>query len=147
MEEVKFNLTQSQIRKLAHAITNNIDITLRLNNKDISPSGVPLILTKWEINKLGKGNSHNINFNKYRLERMKKNGGFIQALLPFLPAVLGGVSAITGIAKNIKDMTTSKKGDGLISDLNIPIVSPLAKIICLGTKGKKLVYCCQVIPL
>ena len=35
---------------------------------------------------------------------MKKNGGFIQALLPFLPAILGGVSAITGIAKNIKDM-------------------------------------------
>jgi len=34
-------------------------------------------------------------------------------------------------------MTTSKKGDGLISDLNIPIVSPLAKIIVLGTKGKK----------
>jgi len=62
MEEVKFNLTQSQIRKLAMA--NNIDVTLRLNNKDLSPTGVPLILTKREINKLSKGNSHNINFNR-----------------------------------------------------------------------------------
>ena len=68
---------------------------------------------------------------------MGKNGGFIQALLPFLPAILGGVSAITGIAKDIKDMATNKKGDGLISDLNIPIISPLAKIIGLGNKGRK----------
>jgi len=66
----------------------NIDVTLRLNNKDISPTGVPLILTKREINKLSKGNSHNINFNRSRLERMKENGRFIQALLPFLPAIL-----------------------------------------------------------
>jgi len=49
MEEVKFNLTQSQIRKLAHAIESKIDVTLRLHNKDISPTGVPLILTKGEL--------------------------------------------------------------------------------------------------
>ena len=134
MEEVKFKLTQSQLRKLAHAMQNQIDLTLRLNSKDISPTGVPLILTKREMNKLNKGNSHNIHFSVNRLERMKKNGGFIQALLPFLPAILGGVSAITGIAKNIKDMTTNKKGDGIISDLNIPVISPLAKIIGLGSK-------------
>ena len=82
--------------------------------KQNEPTGVPLILTKREINKLSKGNSHNINFNRSRLERMKKNGGFIQALLPFLPAIL---LAVTGIAKDIKDMATSKKGDGLISDV------------------------------
>jgi len=138
MEEVKFKLTQSQLRKLAHALRNNIDLTLRLNSKDISPTaGVPLLLTKREISKLNKGNSHNINFSVSRLERMKKNGGFIQALLPFLPAILGGVSAITGIAKNIKDMATNKKGDGIISDLNIPVISPLAKIIGLGTKSRR----------
>ena len=115
MEEVKFKLTQ--LRKLAHAMRNNIDLTLRLNSKDISPTaGVPLLLTKREINKLNKKNSHNINFSVSRLERMKKNKGFIQALVPFLPAILGGVSAITGIAKNIKDMATNKKGDGIISD-------------------------------
>ena len=43
---------------------------------------------------------------------MKKNGGFIQASLPLLPGILGGVSAITGIAKEIKDMATSKKENG-----------------------------------
>ena len=75
MEEVKFKLTQSQLRKLAHAPRNNIDLTLRLNSKDISPTaGLPLLLTKREINK-NKGNSHNINFSVSRLERMKKNGG------------------------------------------------------------------------
>ena len=137
MEEVNFKLTQSQLRKLAHDLRNNIDLTLRLNSKDISPTGVPLILIKREINKLNKGNFHNINFSVSRLERMKKNGGFIQALLPFLPAVLGGVSAITGIAKNIKDMATNKKGDGRISDLYIPVISPLAKIIGLGTKSRR----------
>ena len=68
---------------------------------------------------------------------MKKNGGFIQAQLPFLPAILSGVSAITGIAKNIKDMATNKKGDGIISDLNIPVISPLAKILGLGTKSRR----------
>jgi len=93
-------------------MANNINVTLRLNNKNISPTAVPLILTKRETNKLSKGNSHNINFNRSRLERMKKNGGFIQALLPILPAILGGVSAITGIAKEIKDMATSKKEMG-----------------------------------
>ena len=67
----------------------------------------------------------------------KEKRWFHSNIAAFLPAILGGVSAITGNAKNIKDMTTSKKGDGLISDLNIPIVSPLAKIIGLGTKGKK----------
>jgi len=90
-------------------MTNNIDVTLRLNNKDISPTGVPLILTKWEINKLSKENSHNINFNKSRLERMKKNGGFIQAFLPFLPAILGGVSAITEIAKKYQRYDNKQK--------------------------------------
>jgi len=137
MEEVKFTLTESQLKKLARAMANNIDVTLRLNNKDISPTGVPLVLTKREINKLSKGNSHNIHFSVSRLQRMKKNGGFLQALLPFLPAILGGVSAITGIAKDIKDMATSKKGDGIISDLNIPIISPLAKVIGLGDRKTK----------
>jgi len=137
MEEVKFTLTESQLKKLARAMANNIDVTLRLNSKDISPTGVPLVLTKREINKLNKGNSHNIHFSVSRLQRMKKNGGFLQALLPFLPAILGGVSAITGIAKDIKDMATSKKGDGIISDLNIPIISPLAKVIGLGDRKTK----------
>ena len=69
----------------------------------IYAAGIPMLLTKREINKLNKGNSYNINFSVSRLERMKKNGGFIQALLPFLPAILGGVSAITGIAKISKN--------------------------------------------
>ena len=141
MEEVKFKLTQSQLRKLAHALRNNIDLTLRLNSKDMSPTGVPLILTKREINNLNKGNSHNINFSVSRLERMKKNGGVIQALQPFLPAnqillILGGVSAITGIAKKYQRHGHKQKGDGIISDLNIPVISPLAKIIGLGRHSK-----------
>jgi len=79
-----------------------------------------------------------INSNRSRLERVKKNGGFIQALLPFLPALLCGVWAITRIAKDVKDMVTSKKGDGLISDLNIPVVSPVARIIGLGNESRNI---------
>jgi len=137
MEEVKFKLTQSQLRKLARALRNNIDLTLRLNSKDISPtSGVPLLLTKREINKLNKRNSHNINFSVSRLERMKKMEVLFRHYCPFYPPILGSVSAITGIAKNTKDMATNKKGDGIISDLNIPVISPFAKIIGLGTKSR-----------
>jgi len=96
---------------LADALRNSIDLTLRVNSKDISPTvGVPLLLTKREINKLNKENSHNINFSVSRLECMKKNGGFIQALLPFLPAILGGVSAITGIAKKYQRHGHTQKG-------------------------------------
>ena len=84
MEEVKFKLTQSQLRKLAHALRNNIDLTLRLNSKDISPTaGVPLLLTKREITKLTKGNSHNINFGVSRLERMKKMEVLFRHYSPF----------------------------------------------------------------
>jgi len=32
-------------------------------------------------------------------------------------------------------MATNKKGDGIISDINIPVISPLAKIIGLGTES------------
>jgi len=37
---------------------------------------------------------------------MKKNGGFTLALLPFVPAILSGVSAVTGIAKDMRDIAT-----------------------------------------
>ena len=45
---------------------------------------------------------------------LQARGGFLPALLAALPviaSVIGGVSGVTGIAKNIKDMVT-KKGSG-----------------------------------
>jgi len=133
MEEVKFTLTQSQLRKLAHAMANNIDVTLRLNSKDIWPTGVP----KREINKLNNGNSHNLIsvLADYSVPYEEKRR-FPSGITAFLPDILGGVSAITGIAKDIKDMAygNKQKGDGVISDLNIPIISPLAKVIGLGDR-------------
>jgi len=83
------------------------------------PTGVLLILTKRDINKLNMGSSHNIHFSVNTLEGMRNNWGLVQALLPFLLAILFGILAITGMEKDIKVMTTNKKGDGMISDLTL----------------------------
>ena len=43
---------------------------------------------------------------------------------------------VTGIQAKPNDLA-NKTGDGIISDLNIPVISPLAKIIGLGTKSTR----------
>ena len=49
----------------------------------------------------------------------------------FRSSVLGGLAGVTSIASNIKSMV---QGNGIISDLNIPIVSNFARKIGLGKK-------------
>ena len=45
MTEVKFNLTKSQMTKLAQAYKSGSAVTLRLNKSLVSPTGIPLLLT------------------------------------------------------------------------------------------------------
>jgi len=141
MTEVKFNLTKSQMSKLAQAHKQGTSVTLQLNKSLISPTGIPLILTDTEHKKIQSGKTHNITISASRVKR----GGFLPALIAALPtsaSVIGGISGSTGIASNRKDMATKKgKGTcgcrnakGFISDLNIPLISPLAKIIGLGKR-------------
>ena len=109
--EVQFKLTEDQMEKLANAHKNKSEVRLKLNkNMAIPNGGIPLLLTKSEVKKLSDGKSHFITISASRIAR----GGFLPALLAALPviaSVIGGVSGVTGIAKNIKDMVT-KKGDG-----------------------------------
>lgn len=131
--EVKFKLSKSQMIKLAHAHKNGTSITFRLNKSHICPNGIPLVLTPTEINKINSGRTHDITISASRV----KKGGFLSALLAALPTigtVLTGLSGLTGIAANIKQMVT---GNGFISDLNIPLISPLAKMVGLGRKRKR----------
>jgi len=94
---------------------------------------------------------HNIHISASRV----KKGGFLPALIAAIPTIASVISGIAGastVASNIKNMITGKgcyinpqrkmemaqhhlhKAQGLISDLNIPIISPLAKIVGLGHK-------------
>jgi len=78
----------------------------------------------------------------------------ILAALPTIGTVLSGLAGVSTIASNIKNMVTGHgcyippqqkiqmaqqhihKAQGLICDLNIPIISSLAKFIGLGKKKK-----------
>ena len=110
--EIKFNLSKSQMQKLALAHKNSTGVKLRLNkNMIIANGGIPLVLTDTEMKKLSDGRSHDITISATRVKR----GGFLPALLGALPIianVIGGVSGLTGIAKNIKDMVKGPGGKG-----------------------------------
>ena len=141
--EVKVKLSESQGKKLAHAHKLGTSCTLRLNKDNIYPNAIPLLLTESEFKKINSGKTHDINLSATRV----KQGGFLPALIAAIPtiaAVLGGLSGITGIASNIKTMATGKsltgcqcRCNGFISDLNIPLISPLAKIFGMGIKHKR----------
>jgi len=138
--------------KLAHAHKHNTDVSLQLSKSNVQHSGIPLELTSHEYNTLmhypGK---HNIHISASRV----KKGGFLPALIAAIAtiaSVISGLAGASSIASNIKNMVTGHgcyvapqrkmeraqahlhKAQGLISDLNIPIVSPLAKFIALGKK-------------
>lgn len=128
---VHFSLSKSQMMKLAHAHKSGISVTLQLSKNNIKANGVPLQLTSSEYNLLmSNPKKHNINISASRV----KQGGFLPALIAALPvvaSVLGGLAGVTSIASNIKSMV---QGNGIISDLNIPIVSNFARKIGLGKK-------------
>jgi len=93
---------------------------------------------------MSNSGTHNIHISASRVNR----GGFLPALLAALPTIASVISGIAGastIVSNIKNMIQGKgcyippqRAQGLISDLNIPVISPLAKFIGLGkSKGKR----------
>lgn len=102
--KVNFKLSESQQKKLTHARSNGLGIKLRLSKTMIHPTGVTLLLTKNEMDKLLDGNFHNITISSSRVQKM---GGF----LPILP-ILGGIGALTGIITSIiSAVKTSKASD------------------------------------
>jgi len=92
---------------------------------------------------------HNVHISASRVKR----GGFLPALIAAIltiATVLSGLASASTIASNIENMVTGSgcyihpqrkmemaqhhlhKAQGFISDLNIPLISPLAKFIGLG---------------
>jgi len=149
---VHFKLSKHQMTKLANAHKHNTDVALQLSKSKISQTGIPLELTAAEYNLIiSNSGSHNILISASRVKR----GGFLPAILAALPTigtVLSGLTGASTIASNITNMIQCKgcyqrkmqmaqhhmhQAQGLISDLNIPIISPLAKFIGLGGKRKR----------
>jgi len=111
-------------------------------------------LTSAEYNLImSNSGNHSIFISASRVKR----GGFLPAILAVLPTigtVLSGLAGASTIASDIKNMVTGHgcyihpqqkiemaqqhihKAQGLISDLNIPIISPLAKFIGLSKKKR-----------
>jgi len=154
---VHFKLSKHQMIKLAHAHKHNTDVSLQLSKHNVHHSGVPLELTSAEYSLImSNSGKHNIHISASRVKR----GGFLPAILAALPTiatVLSGLAGASTVASNIKNMIQGSgcynhpstvqhkiqmaqhhmyKAQGFISDLNIPIISPLAKFIGLGNKRK-----------
>jgi len=140
--------------KLAYAHKHKTDVSLQLSNSNVQQSGIPLELTSHEYNMMiSNSGKHNIHISASRV----KKGGFLPALvaaIPTIATVLSGLAGASTIASNIKNMVRGRgcymhpehkmqmaqhylhKAQGFISDLNIPLISPLAKFIGLGKKRR-----------
>jgi hypothetical protein len=59
-KEVKFRLTESQMRRRHHAHKIGDGISFRLSKEMISPTGIPLLLTGAEYDKIMSGGTHQI---------------------------------------------------------------------------------------
>jgi len=149
---VHFKLSKHQMIKLAHAHKHNSDVSLQLSQSNVQNTGIPLELTSHEYNMImSNPGKHNIHISASRV----KKGGFLPALIAAIPtiaSVISGLAGASSIASNITNMVTGHgcyvhpqhkmqmaqqhlhKAQGLISDLNIPVISPLAKFIGLGGK-------------
>ena len=105
--QTKFSLTKNQLQKIATAVHDNTEITLRLSKTNYNQQGFNLPLTHTQINKLNDGNVHDLKFSlaqmKYIKNKIKKhpgvkNGGFLPlaALIPIVATVLGGLGSVAG---------------------------------------------------
>ena len=105
--QTKFSLTKNQLQKIASAVHDNAEITLRLSKTNLNQQGFNLPLTRTQINKLDDGNVHDLKFSSAQMKYIKnkikkhpdvKNGGFLPlaALIPIVATVLGGLGSVAG---------------------------------------------------
>ena len=105
--QTKFSLTKNQLQKIATAVHDNTEITLRLSKTNYNQQGFNLPLTHSRINKLNDGNVHDLKFSMTQMKYIKnkikkhpdiKNGGFLPlaALIPIVATVLGGLGSVAG---------------------------------------------------
>ena len=105
--QTKFILTKNQLQKIAMAVQDNTEISLRLSKDNFNQQGFNLPLTRTQINKLNDGNVHDLKFSTAQMKYIKnkikkhpniKNGGFLPlaALIPIVATVLGGLGSVAG---------------------------------------------------
>src|SRR5260221_14640613 len=93
--QTKFELTKSQLQKIASAVHENKEVTLRLSKANFSQQGYNLPLTQTQINKLNDGEIHDLKFSsgqiKFITSKIKKHGGVkdggflpLAALIPII---------------------------------------------------------------
>ena len=112
--ETKFTLTKNQLQKIASAIQDNSEITLRLSKANFNQQGYSLPLTQTQLNKLNDGNDHDIKFSSAQMKHINKiikkhpdvkKGGLLPlaALIPIVATVLGGLGSVAGtIASSVQ---------------------------------------------
>ena len=69
--QTKFSLTKNQLQKIASAVQNNTEITLRLSKANFNQQGYNLPLTHTQINKLNDGNVHDLKFSSAQIKYIK----------------------------------------------------------------------------
>lgn len=109
-----FNLTDNQIRSIVLAIQSKEPIVLKLSKKIFDNGNTVLPLTKAEGLNVIKNKSFHYNLSKNKIKLFKlqeqKEGG----LLPLIPLILGGISALgalTGGASAIAKTVIDKKAN------------------------------------
>ena len=106
----KLRLSDGQVQKLARAVGKGEGLTLRLSAVQLASGagGIPVSLTamqdKSRVSAVSAGKGVNLEFSPTQIASMKREGGFLGALLPLLariaPALLKplGIGALTGAA-------------------------------------------------
>src|SRR5271155_4561612 len=107
-QNIKVDLTKSQIEKIAHAIKHDTGFTLRISVNHDGKHHLPV--TKTQHKKLESGKDHDIEMSKAQVKHIKsmhhdlKHGGLLPlaALIPLIASALGGIGGITsGIASAV----------------------------------------------
>ena len=135
--EVRANLSESQIAKMKNALKNRVGVTLRLSREMLGTDEEQfphvLMMTDRQVEKLRSGGSFDIKFSKTQITKMSQSGGFLGTLLkfgiPLLKNVLAPLAltsamsaADAGIQKKIRGSGT-KGGKLDNSDITITISS------------------------
>ena len=118
MTELKFNLTNQQIKKLANAYKNKSEVRLKLNsNMIMANGGVPLLLTNTEIKKLKDNKNHYIATSSARITR----GGFLPLLaaIPAIAPLLFGVGGAAGGIATVVQKAKKARNDDRLTDAKI----------------------------
>jgi hypothetical protein len=91
--EHRIILSDNQRKNLFNAIKNKKPISIKLSNTSLN-GDFPVLLTASQKNNIDKAIKNNngiiLNLSVTQLQKLTKHGGF----LPFLPLILGGLSAI-----------------------------------------------------